>query len=367
MRRRDWLRSRWVLAAAILLLGACVRYADQAGYREQFFSLFSVGESGSGSPPVAAPTAAGDPDKITVASFNLKWLGYYPKRDNAHLAALLSHFDIVVLQELVAPPYPGTYPNGKARKPDPEARAFFDAMKSRGFDYVLSPSDTGPGKRLHTNSAGTEWFVAFYKPNRVCAEGGTVTVAVCKISGAPTGFISSPLSQNPVFARVPYAFAFGTPSGKGFVLTSVHLQPGSGREDEGRRAREIASATQWIDTAKARANSFAFFLLGDTNIQDCGELQAVMPKGWASLNASCRDTTPAPTDRPYDQVFYKLGNTLVDKGFGLQIIDLVETMKQIWTGPGPYPGNPYNGKLFPQYYSDHDPIVFQLDVSGPTS
>jgi hypothetical protein len=113
----------------------------------------------------AFPATAADP--IKIASFNVKWIGYYPERDDEFLAELMSQFDIVVVQELVAPPYPAKYPNGKKVKPDPQSAEFFNAMKEQGFKSILSPEDTGPGDKNHRNNASTEWFVAFYRDDKV--------------------------------------------------------------------------------------------------------------------------------------------------------------------------------------------------------
>ena len=52
----------------------------------------------------------------------------------------------------------------------------------------------------------------------------------------------------------------------------------------------------------------------------------------------------------------------VDRAFDMQVIDLVDAMEPHWTSTEPFPGRPYNHNEFRKYYSDHDPVVFRLNV-----
>jgi hypothetical protein len=54
--------------------------------------------------------------------------------------------------------------------------------------------------------------------------------------------------------------------------------------------------------------------------------------------------------------------TEADWIFDLQVIDLVEAMRGAWVLPEPYPGDPYVHNTFKQYYSDHHPVVFRVNV-----
>ena len=154
---------------------------------------------------------------LRICSFNIQFLGHFKNRDNVALASILREYDIVVVQELVAPPYSMTFPDGTGGRADAEARAFFDAMICNGFSYQMSEEDTGPGERNHTNTTATEWWVAFYKPDRVLAA-----------PDLPSGFLAEDRSANPSYARVPYAFAFRSmDTDADFVLISVHLDPDS--------------------------------------------------------------------------------------------------------------------------------------------
>ncbi len=108
----------------------------------------------------------GDNDTISICSFNIQFLGNFNKRDDPALGAILAGFDIVVVQELVSPPYEGEFPNGDEFKPDAQSAEFFDVMTALGFEYELSVEDTGTGDTIHKNGSSTEWWVVFYKPDR---------------------------------------------------------------------------------------------------------------------------------------------------------------------------------------------------------
>lgn len=303
-------------------------------------------------------------EPLSIASFNIKWIGYYTERDNKGLAKLLTDFDIVVIQELVSPPYPGVFPNGDKFKQDKEAKAFFEAMKAQGFEYVLSEEDTGPGGRNHTNSAATEWFVVFFKTAKVCATGSTKNMSGCKTDNLPHGFIAKDRTANPDYERVPYAFGFRVPNGPDFVLISVHLQPNNTSAARERRAHELESIAKWIK-GKSAGKEKDFIILGDMNIQNCTELAKIVPKGFTSLNDECRDTATSPAARPYDHVMYRKDVTKeIDGAFDLKVIDLVEKMSDRWdeVGNGTYPGKPYKSKIFPKYFSDHHPIHFRVET-----
>jgi hypothetical protein len=118
----------------------------------------------STSTTIAGPVAE-TAEPISVCSFNIQFLGNSRSRDDAALADVVAPYDIVVVQELVSPPYAGTFPDGTEVKPDAESAEFFDAMRSHGFQYVISEEDTGSGDNIHRNGSSTEWWVAFYRPN----------------------------------------------------------------------------------------------------------------------------------------------------------------------------------------------------------
>lgn len=307
-----------------------------------------------------APSHAPNPpegDRLQVASFNVKFVGYYPERDDDALASLLAPYDIVLIQEIVAPPYPGRFPDGEPYRPDPESTAFFDAMRTRGFAFVLASEDTGPGEKSQDNSAATEWFAAFYRPQRVSPA-----------KDLPRGYLSTDRTANPAFDRVPHAFSFRTrDGGPDFVLVSVHLH--AARSGWKRRRDELATIARWIDAHDQVERDF--IIIGDMNVQNCRELERVTPPGFASLNHTCRSTNTVGTHRstkgrPYDHVMLRPEYASeIDIDHGMQVIDLVDAMRSRWRGPGPYPGAPYRHSEFISRYSDHHPITFAIRLDVP--
>lgn len=231
-------------------------------------------------PSAASPHVFGSHDSppaaLVICSFNVKWIGYYAERDDDALADILKDCDIVVIQELVSPPYQGNFPDGKPYKPDLESREFFDAMHSQGFEYLLSEEDTGTGDTIHTNSSSTEWFVAFYHPGRV-------DVA----NDLPSGFLDADRSNHPDYERVPYAFAFRSMDGKlDFVLISVHLKPDAGPANRARRKHELGAIAAWIDARDGTEKDFV--ILGDMNIGSEAELASATPCGTRSAPGAGR-------------------------------------------------------------------------------
>ncbi|MFC2083100.1 endonuclease/exonuclease/phosphatase family protein [Candidatus Bipolaricaulota bacterium] len=295
-------------------------------------------------------------EPLSICSFNIRFLGLYKEidRDDVGLARLLRSFDIVVVQELVAPPIDVTYPDGDTDPADPEAKEFFDAMEAEGFSFWLSEEDTGTNDNIHQAGSGTEWWVAFYRPE-------TVEMA----PDLPNGFLADDRSNHDDYERVPYAFSFRTLDGLlDFVLISVHLQPDDSSADMARRKHEIESVVGWIGGGNTSEEDF--IILGDMNTKDCGELASFTPDGYASLNATCETTNTKPDKpRPYDHVLYKTdGSSDVDTAYGFHVISLVQEMESAWSSGSPYPGNPYAHDSFYQNYSDHNPVHFQLIPSS---
>lgn len=288
---------------------------------------------------------------LRVVSFNIKFLGHYRDRANAQLADMLAAYDLVLVQELVAPPYAGRFPDGSAFVPDAEAAAFFNEMQARGFNYVLSEEDTGAGDRRHDNGPATEWFVAFYRPDRVNPA-----------ADLPGGFLANDRYAHPDYQRVPYAFGFRAGS-EDLVFISVHLDAGDGTANAARRSQELGAIFEWIDDHRGRERDFV--VVGDMNLKDCNELARVTPPGHRSLNASCLRTNVSPTTRkPYDHAMISLDDTLAEIPGQATVIDLVAYMRAGWSGPGAYPGSPFVQGPFERTYSDHQPIAFEIVIDG---
>jgi endonuclease/exonuclease/phosphatase family metal-dependent hydrolase len=300
-----------------------------------------------------APIRAHTADKLRICSFNIQFLGNSKVRDNAALAGILSDYDVVAIQEMVAAPVNGTYPDGTAYTADPESQAFFDEMQALGFDYLMSDEDTGTGEKIHTAASSTEWWIVFFNPDRVLP---AVDI--------PRGFLADDRSNHPDYERVPYAFPLRSIDGElDFVLIPVHLMPGAGQAKAARRKHELLSIAAWIDDHDDSERDF--IILGDMNIEDEEELAEVAPRGFISLNYECVQTnTNINGPKPYDHVLFRTSfSPEIDTDFGFQVVDLAEAMKPYWSGTAPYPGDsPYNHNEFRKYYSDHSPVVSQITL-----
>ena len=294
-------------------------------------------------------------DSLTVCSINIKWLGYYEERECEALGHVLSNYDVIVIQEIVAPPYPGTFPNGEPYKPDPEVTAFFDEMaQARGYDYLLSEEDTGRSSANHYNSSWTEWYAVFYDHTKL-------EVA----SGLPQEFIADDVTANPAFDRVPHAFSLRhLETGFDFVLISVHLRAGDGQAHEVKRAGELEAIAAWVDAQTSDEEHY--IVLGDMNFEDCSEILAIVPDDFLFLNpdpsGNCLGTnTSLGTKHPYDNVLYTQEVPL-DPIFGMRVIDLVTGLAAIWNPFGDPIEEAYSELDFVKRISDHNPIVFTIQL-----
>lgn len=322
-------------------------------FRALCAALLSFVAVGCQSRPASTPTASAHVEAfsapapartLNICSFNIQFLGSSPERDNAALAGMLKDYDIVVVQELVASP--SDNPPGSRQR----AKIFFQEMAARGFSHVLSESDTGRTGPLPNYGTATEWFVTFYKP-----------AAVSPANDLPHGFIGQPLAAHPDFDRVPYAFAFRTADHHAdFVLISVHLNP----DDAARRRVELAGIGRWMATQAAQHPEKDYVVLGDMNLQNHAELQADTPANFISLNDACVATNTNPNGpKPYDHVLFNPAFTReIDRTYGFHVINLVEAMRPTWPGPGAYPGDPYVHNAFRFHYSDHNPVVFRIQI-----
>jgi endonuclease/exonuclease/phosphatase family metal-dependent hydrolase len=308
--------------------------------------------------PVAAPIAAPTSSPTTtpeapilstanlrVVSFNIKFLGHYRTRDNEGLARLLSDYDLVFIQELVAPPRDVTLADGRTIAADAEARAFFDAMAAKGFDYALAPAASG--KSVGESATGAEWDVAFYRPSRVQPA-----------EDLARGFVASPVRANPIFDRVPYAFPFRARS-EDLVFISVHLDAAATHAGAVDRARELSAIWAWIAARGDPERDYV--ILGDMNLQTCAERAAVTP-AWATALGPCQMTNVL-ADKPFDQVLFATQSTRSEIPGGLNVINLISEMRADWDpADGAYPGDPLNRGRFERIYSDHNPIAFTIVI-----
>ena len=324
-----------------------------------FFGL-SCGPIKQTSKPLPEPEVFSEPEEVTLlessgmelkmCSFNIKFVGLYKKKDHEALADILKGYDLVLIQELVSPPTDGQFPDGTSYTADPEAKTFVDAMLAHGFNYRLSEEDTGTNEEIHSNASSTEWFIVFYKENKLSIDDELIT-----------GFLADDRSDHPSFERVPYAYSLVTiDNGVDFTLISVHLKPGSGSADKARRKEELEAIMQWIDTNNSSEKDY--IIVGDMNIYTQAELLSLLPTGYRSLNQDCLPTNLASSGKPYDHVMYHVNHTGAELASTFEIVDLMEVMRPYWKEAIPYPENDLN--LFYQYYSDHKPVVFTMISDG---
>ncbi len=356
----------------------------------------------SSAEPSPLPAVSPIPERITelrICSFNIQFLGSFDTRDNVGLARVLQAeaCDVIVIQELVAPPseafldknhrleldgllsaentnlFTRFFPFVEGATPEPlrpvaKATWFFEAMAEAGFaDFVLSEEKTGPTEN-RSNGSSSEWWIAFYRPDRIRLA-----------PDLPHGFLSTERVANPSFERVPYAFPFRSlDGGMDFVLISVHLAPG--KSEAPRRRQELDAISAWIAAHSAQERDF--LVLGDMNIESATELGKATPL--RSLNQACvpTNTIPKPASaKPYDHVLFDPESTtaleLAPEREGrpnFEVIDLRSRMRTRWAErhPGePYPGgtgsldSPADGYIHDRFrteYSDHQPVKFLLSV-----
>jgi hypothetical protein len=293
-------------------------------------------------------------DSLDICSFNIQFLGHFKNRQNEILASILEDYEIVVVQEMVAAPKAGNYPDGVPYSKDAESAAFVEEMRQKGFSYWLSEEDTGPTKN-HTPTTASEWWIVFYKASVVQPDSSRIG-----------GFVSSPLAMNSIYDRVPYAFPFRSIKGKSnFTLVSVHLRPGDSKEDKVFRKNELQSLFKWTSTQKETNRDF--YVLGDCNIYDRSEFEEFDGQGIQSLNEDCLSTNTKMYEstskgEPYDHVFYSNYSVedIVPSSF--RVVDLMN--KIIEKGvPAGVTLVPYDHDTFRTNFSDHVPVSFRI-VTG---
>jgi len=294
-------------------------------------------------------------DTLSLCSFNIQFLGHFKNKDNTTLSKILSPYDVVIIQELVAPPVKGKFSDNSPYKVDEESKAFLDEMKKFGFEFWLSTDDTGPTKN-QTNSTASEWWIIFYKKTKVIPD-----------SSRFFGFVSHPLVANTNQDRVSYVFPFKSFNGNStFSLIPVHLNPGDSKEDYDRRQTEFNYLFKW--TKEQSETNKDFLIVGDCNIYKSGEFEKFNLIDFYSLNNKCNPTNTKIYEsitkgKPYDHVFYNSHSTedLVLSSF--QVIDLKSEVKK-------YNSTniiePYNHDDFRAKYSDHLPVTFQIITGKDT-
>lgn len=297
-------------------------------------------------------------DTLTICSFNIQFLGHFKDRDDSLLGELLNQYDVVVIQEMVAPPVNGVYVDGTPYEFDMESARFHSVMTGNGFDYWISEEDTGPSKN-HTNSSASEWWVLYYKE---AVKPDTLN--------EPYGFLSETLVGDTIYQRVPYSFALKSADGSTSInLISVHLNPGGSSTDKAVRDKEFLGIYNWI-SMNAQVNK-DYIILGDCNIEDKDELVSVestsLKEVYHSLNSECLSTNTKfyeaeSKGKPYDHVFLNESSTedVINESF--KVVDLRSVLEE----KGREDFFPYEHNYFRTRLSDHMPVVFKIITGNDT-
>ncbi|MCS6838736.1 MAG: hypothetical protein NZ480_07810 [Bdellovibrionaceae bacterium] len=376
MKWRNLFSSYFVLIISFILLSHC--QPPPKGADDQRRDPPSPTIPPPSSEPPTPPQEPGPipPLHYQACSFNVQFIGQSKKRLNELLAHYLAEneCDLVLIQELIAPPdlrklpnspffgqnSVATYPDGTPHRPNEESTKFFLAMYQAGFNgYWLSPEDTGPSAKNQNNSTATEWHVVFFKTSKF-------TIA----PHLPQGYLDYPVAQHPVYPRVPYAFAFQDLTQRvDLVFINVHLQPGSAPADRRKRSEELRQIRAWIKDQYALSSERDYIIVGDMNIENAEELAELennILEDFRSLNiqASHMTNTNVRSPKPYDHVLIHPLHTkeiALEKNFF--VLNLSEFMQPRWPFPElPFPGSPYHHDTFRQYFSDHNAIKFHIVV-----
>jgi hypothetical protein len=317
--------------------------------------------------------------QLGICTFNIFQLGHQTTKEHAALAKLLENCDAVVVQEMNAPPWEVELSTGEVLPEDKQSSEFAREMATQGFDGVyLSEEDTGL-KKHHGAGTAAEWFIIFYKTDKLEL-----------IWDAPSGFLAEARVENQWFDRVPYAFNLRSKrSGKDFVLISVHLAASSETklnngevrsvsESRARRLTEMWAINGWINEAYKMNAERDYIILGDMNIEDGRQLNAVFGSydefvdglnsdkrkikelfdsypsdvfltSHKSLNAPLEGTNVKKV-YPFDHIIFDPNHTY-EVNSDLEIIDLEEM----------FGSTRMDSYKFRSRYSDHLPLRFVIN------
>lgn len=318
--------TKIVLCTLVFALGLSCRHRPEAVTSDVRVIDPTLGPAPEVMENQSAIELAGAPMQGVVCSFNISFLGHWKDKKNSDLANFLRNCDIAAIQELISTPTKLFFPrpNGspKVLEADEEAEKFFAAMAAVGFAWSIAPQDTG--RTLNqSNGTASEFPVVFYRPDRL-EKGDQVKEGYWIEPGKPTAV----LVRNPVFDRVPYAFAFRwklpattqsatttavsqEPRGNDFVIISVHLHASRAGLASGtaQRNKEIATIMEWCAEMERTTGEKDYLFLGDTNIESASAIKSILLQnpGWDTLNRKAAQTNlmTAAEARPYDQVFFK--------------------------------------------------------------
>ena len=330
----------------VLAQNGCDGYVYKGlGRRRPDAEMPAWASGGGGAPGVVASTGDG---RLTICSFNIKWLGHYTRKKHQALANMMADYDMVIVQELMDPPVALQLP-GRSIEADEHSAQFFQFMEGHGFRWALSESGTGKPEPPGGGNA-QEWPAVFYRDDEV------------RFVDEQSSFLSSQTIENTVFDRVPYAFHFAAHDGSmDFTVINSHLTQGRSSVNATERQAELNAIARWCAQTTAATNERDFLIVGDLNLKDQVETMALLPAGFAALNSNGTSTTMSNTNggSPYDNVLYQTSATANDLVLGnsqFTVLDLRVLANTHWD----VPGSPPTGDDFSILFSDHKPVVFEM-------
>jgi len=225
--------------------------------------------------PAAATTLPSEPDTITIASFNIKWLSHKKAGDPVKgkvIADTLAQFDIIAIQEI-------------RDSSDRTMTILEKALSDRGkdYDHVIGPQL--PDKDVRYK----ERYAILYN-----------TATIEKVTDPYTYSDSKD-----DFEREPFIIHLKAKNGTfDFVIVNIHTRPADAEN-------EIKSLKDAITDARTRLNEPDIITLGDYNA-DCarsGEyydeslLKTHFPETeFLSIIPNSADTNLASSDCTYDRI-----------------------------------------------------------------
>lgn len=263
------------------------------------------------SPPVQA---------LTLATWNVKHLGWGEKRDWEATAKVVTIFDFVALQEV----------HGEDAVKRLESK--LEVLTGESWSSLVSDEAVG-------RSRYTENYAFIWREDLVDYEGGATLY----------------LDPGDIFAREPFAARFCSDD-KQYCWTAatVHVVYGDSVEERREEARQLDDYVSWLEATVAERT--AVLLMGDFNLppdsigfQDLDEiLDPVIHEGASTLSSK-----EGKYANLYDNIWYRPGTISIEKAW----IDRFPERLGI------------THKYARKRVSDHAPVVVQLgtesDIDSP--
>lgn len=214
---------------------------------------------------------------ISVASWNIRHLGWGEKKDEAAVAAVLSRFDLIAIQEVMKPQ---------------AIEALERRLESVTNEAWGSLASDTIGRGSYKEAYGFLW-----RESDVAFEGGAVVY----------------LDPGDIFAREPFSAIFADrDDGQRFVLASVHILYGDSKADRTPEIRALSDYWDWLE----ESFDAPVVLAGDFNM-------APSEPAWRELGRDAKPliTRGATTLSSHDNRFANLYDNIWVRPGRLEITD----------------------------------------------